>query len=42
MLITIGGLAKYDLGDKEGARADYDRAVELNPQYGKSYYNNRS
>ena len=32
MPITIGGGAKYELGDYEGAIEDYDRAIALDPK----------
>jgi tetratricopeptide (TPR) repeat protein len=28
-----------NLGDKNGAIADYTKAIEINPQYAKAYYN---
>ena len=34
------GVSKDKLGNYKGAIADYDKAIELNPQYA-SAYNNR-
>ncbi len=31
------GIIKYELGDKKGAIVDYDRAIQLNPQYAGAY-----
>ena len=33
--------AKYDLGDKQGAIADYTQAIAINPKYAYAY-NNRA
>jgi tetratricopeptide (TPR) repeat protein len=33
------GNAKYGLGDKKGAIADYDSAIRINPQYAEVYSN---
>ena len=33
------GIAKYELGDKAGAMADYTQAITINPQYAEAYYN---
>ena len=33
------GNAKSDLGDKQGAIADYNQAITINPKYAKVYYN---
>ena len=33
------GLAKYELGDKKGAIADYNEAIRINPNFAKAYYN---
>ena len=30
---------KSDLGDKQGAIADYNEAIRLNPTFAKGYYN---
>ena len=35
------GKAKFDEGDYRGAIADYDRAIELKPDYADAYYNRR-
>ena len=32
-------LAKADLGDQQGAIADYNQALEINPRYAEVYYN---
>ena len=32
------GLEKYDKKDYQGAIADYDKAIELNPKYFDAYY----
>ncbi len=32
------GVARFQLGDKYGARADYQKAVRLNPKNGTGYY----
>ena len=39
---TTGGGAKHKLGDREGAIADFDRAIELNPNHAGAYYNRGS
>jgi tetratricopeptide (TPR) repeat protein len=33
------GLAKYDLGNRKEAIADYDRAIDINPKYAEAYNN---
>jgi len=33
------GLSKYDLKDFYGAISDYNKAIELDPNYAKAYYN---
>ena len=33
------GAAKDDLGNYQGAIADYNKAIEINPQYAGAYYN---
>ena len=33
------GIAKADLGNYEGAIADFDEAIEINPQHARAYYN---
>ncbi|MEG3440421.1 toll/interleukin-1 receptor domain-containing protein, partial [Pannus brasiliensis CCIBt3594] len=33
------GLAKYNSGDYQGAIADFDRAIQLQPDYANAYYN---
>jgi len=32
-------LAKFDLGDKQGAIADYNQAIAINPQFADAFYN---
>ena len=32
------GIAKYNLGDLRGARADFDRSVRLNPVFTNGYH----
>ena len=39
MAYTYRGIAKDEMGDYEGAIADYDRAIEINPQYARAYSN---
>ena len=39
MACTYRGIAKDEMGDYEGAIADYDRAIEINPQYAKAHNN---
>ena len=33
------GNAKFDLGDKQGAIADYNQAIRLKPDYALAYFN---
>ena len=33
------GEQKYNKKDYQGAIADYDKAIELNPKYARAYYN---
>ena len=33
------GAAKRELGDYEGAKSDYDKAINLNPEYAAAYKN---
>jgi len=33
------GVAKYELDDYMGAIQDYNKAIELNPNYARAYYN---
>ena len=33
------GNAKYEQNDKAGAITDYNRAIQINPQYAQAYYN---
>ena len=32
-------MAKYDLGDLDGAIADFTKAIELDPKYGEAWLN---
>ena len=33
------GVAKYDLGEKENAIKDFDKAIELDPKFAIAYFN---
>jgi tetratricopeptide (TPR) repeat protein len=33
------GVNRYKLGDNQGAIADYDQVIRMNPNYAKAYYN---
>ena len=33
------GVSKYQSGDNQGALADYNRAIQLNPRYALAYVN---
>jgi tetratricopeptide (TPR) repeat protein len=38
-LIKTGGNAKSAIGYKEGAIADYNQAIAINPRFSEAYYN---
>ncbi len=38
-LTYIRGIARSDAGDKQGAIADYTKAIKINPQYAEAYNN---
>ena len=35
----IQGVEKYEVGNYQGAIADYDKGIGINPQYANAYYN---
>jgi len=37
--VPFRALAKFDLGDKQGAIADYNQAIAINPQFADAFYN---
>ena len=39
MALNQSGSDKYAKGDLDGAIADYNRAIQINPQLAKAYYN---
>lgn len=38
-VVTIVGSAKFELGDKQGAILDFNRAITIDPQDAESYSN---